>query len=261
MVNLAELLPEDFPNRDNLIERFPTAADLARSYQGAESEISASVRAPVESKDAKDWAAFYRKLGAPEEPDGYTVPSGDETFKSIVSALREPAQKAGLTTSQWDSLFGAASESMAERLGAVKDTQSEWAAAAKEKFGDEYGDKSALVDNAMADVIGDEAIVEALKTAGLNKNPAFMEAMIKVNEAQSDDTVPGGSGPGSTAPDFVGMAAKARELVKSGVLSDERHVDFEKSMGEFIAISQVLNENGFKGPDDEKLMPRWYPRA
>jgi hypothetical protein len=258
---LAELLPEDFPNRDHILKNCQTVTDLAKSYQEADRFINSSVRAPTQSKDSEDWAAFYRKLGAPETSEGYEIPGGDAAFQSIVEKLREPAQKAGLTKDQWDAVFGTASEAMTEEFKHLRDAQAGWKDAAKEKFGDEFADKLALVENTMVDVIGDEKIVESLKAAGLGSNPAFMEAMIAVNEARSDDTIPQGSGGSKSGPDFMGLAAEVREMMKTGVLNNERDPGFEPAMGRFIAISQILDEGGFEGPDDPKLMPSWYPSA
>jgi hypothetical protein len=261
--DLDSILPADFPNRQHLIDRIGTVEKLAKGFQEADSFINSSVRAPVQSKDPEDWAAFYRKLGAPAEVEGYQVPGGDATFQAIVGKLREPARKAGLTTDQWNALFGSAATEMESELAGIKDVQANWKNEAKSKYGDDFQDKAALAETTMAEIIGDEKIVDSLKVAGLHQNPAFMEAMLKVSEARQDDTAPSGTGGGDSAPDYMGMALKAREMVKSGVLSDERHVDFEKSMGEFIAISQVLDAapEGFRGPDDPRLMPQWYPKA
>jgi len=260
MTNLADLLPEDFPNRESLVEQFGTVDKLAKSYQEARSAISSSVRAPITSEDPGEWAKFYRKLGAPEEAEAYTVPGGDERFKALVEQLRGPAKDAGLTTKQWDQIFGKAAEAYSADLERVASVQETWLSEAKKKWGNDFDAKKEIAESTLEDVFPDEKVVEGLKAAGLHLNPAFMEGLLTLNEARSDDSVPGGTGGANLGPDYMGIAAEIRKLMAEGVYSDARHPQFEEAMGKFIAATKVLEEGGFEGPDDPRLMPSWYPK-
>ena len=71
----------------------------------------------------------------------------------------------------------------------------------------------------------------------------------------SVDVVPSCSGGGVLGFDPAGLASRARNLSKMGVIHNQRHPDYEDHFKEFMDIQQKLAEEGYEGMTDPRLQP------
>lgn len=249
---LEDVLPEDYPERKFLVEHFGTVGKLAEEYRNQKAFVQSTVRAPVHSKDPEDWRAFYRKLGAPESEDGYSVPDGDATFKAIAESMRTPALESGVLPDQWNRIIGKAGEKIGEITKQVQQAPGEWREEARQIYGDDLDAKIEIAEETFSRMVGDENVLSALKAAGVTQNTNFMKAMLDVNQNQQNDQIPAGGSP-EMGPDFMALAARCREISKTAEFNDRHHPDNEKLVTEFYHLSAQIRSGGFDGPADPKL--------
>lgn len=92
---------------------------------------------PADDAPAEEWAAYYQRLGRPEDPDGYELSAGDED-KELVEWYKAQAHNLGLPKKQAEQLFGAMMERrehaererdskvLRERDRVLQDLRQEW---------------------------------------------------------------------------------------------------------------------------------------
>lgn len=102
-------------NTDEPLDSIKESAreDVSETQESLDAEV---FEPPSESAGENAWAAFYRKLGAPADPDSYATPK-DVSMENEVS-VRRAAYKAGLSQRQYTSF-------VREAQTAVKEIQSE----------------------------------------------------------------------------------------------------------------------------------------
>lgn len=83
----ASQLPEELRTNEDAMKRlgkFPKIGDLAKSYTELESKLGNHVQLPGDTSTPEEVDAFFRKLGKPENVDGYEIPEEDRMeFRKI----------------------------------------------------------------------------------------------------------------------------------------------------------------------------------
>ena len=101
-----DLIPENFREEKSL-NNFNNMEDFVKSYLHAQKLVGAD-KIPVPNKHAtdEDWNEVFKRLGAPDTPDGYKYNFKDqEVDENSVKAFNETAHRLGLLPKQAEGLI------------------------------------------------------------------------------------------------------------------------------------------------------------
>lgn len=154
--------------------------DLSTKTRAAESLIGKSVQLPAADAKPEDILKVFRRLGAPDKPDGYTLSLPEGVAENVLDAdfgtkFKAAAVDAGLTPTQAKGIYDFIAKGTAEQLQAVVASQEEAAVKATENLTRAFGGpvesepfKGALqlVSRAI-NGLGGEKLANALKAKGI----------------------------------------------------------------------------------------------
>jgi hypothetical protein len=188
----AEQLPEDIRGNAELagrLAKFSKIGDLAKAYLEAEGKGAI----PGEGAAAEDVAAFWKKAGKPDTPEGYAF-AKEQGGAAIAAA----AHAANLTAGQAAALYQALTGQAGKQLEAVRAEQNrqmqETSAALQKEFGEAYPAKIQLLSRGLA--AAGPNVANLLAGAGLAGNAEIVKAMIAFGQMTGES----GSARGSVAP-------------------------------------------------------------
>lgn len=152
-------------------------------------------------KDAEATAAFYRKLGAPESPDGYEIalPEGaDESAEAFLGAMKGAFHEAGLSKRQAEAVAGKYQEIAAAEQARAQAAREAAAKAAADEF-NASPDRDAIKAQAQlarqAFNVSDEAIDQLEAAWGLAPALTFL-ADLAQKAGLAEDNFAQGQGTG-----------------------------------------------------------------
>lgn len=261
--SLQDLVPADSPGMDTVSKKgYKTAADVVKAYgELTRLHTGQKYKVPGKNMEDQDWRTFYSQMGAPEDPDGYSLPeAGDET-KKLLGELRETAFQNGLTKAQWEALSGKAAElqgsAEAQYMEALEKTQKEWQSEAEEKYGKGFAEALAKAERAYTNLFGtDSEIDKFLVQTKLKNHPSLIQAMMDVGERVSEDRTPGtkSEGGGVGGKDrALEVAARIKELNLGEELNNPHHPRKNLAMAELQKLHIELRDLGFEGANDPRL--------
>ncbi len=187
-------------------------ADVLVSYQHAERHIgrdpASLVAVPGPAASAKEWGAFYDRLGRPEGPEGY----GFEAIAGVETAddpaLAALAHELGLNPEQAGQLrerhYEAAARGMQDWAIGLRSDIRDVGQTLRAEWGTAYGERDRLAAGG-ADFVGLDAA--ALGRSGLMAGEAgvrLMRGLASLGEMLAEDKVAGSGGFGSSAAEARG---------------------------------------------------------
>jgi hypothetical protein len=150
----------------------------------------------VPGKDAKpeDVAAFWKRLGYPEKPEGYTLAT-DKSAKAFLAA----AHAARLTDEQASGLWKEVSQNQAQLLSSRQEAQRAELAATldglKKEYGEQFNYAVELFDRAVGNTgTKNSPLMNRLLQAGVLGDAAVIKAFIALGEANQESGSPRGGG-------------------------------------------------------------------
>lgn len=175
------------------------------SYRNLEKMLGAD-KIALPGKDAKpeDWAQVWNKLGRPEAPNQYKLPTveGVELDKAKVEAVSKMMHETGITQTQAERLFGWYAGDMKAALDAHKQSEEVRKTQATEALKGEWKDKfDAQLDLAKRafNTFADDKLKEFVSSSGLGDNPDFIRLMNKIGSGMMEDTAHGRAAQGGFA--------------------------------------------------------------
>ncbi len=176
------------------------------------------LRLPGEDAGDADWSEVHRRLGCPEDAEGYRFPDRDDADPAVDRMLAEEAHALGLTPRQAEALRDRHYEG-----GAQADERHEGAirrgiANVERSFSEEYG-AAAETELGYADsgirFLGGQDVPDlraVLDSAGLTGNVGLMKRLALLgHETSEDGALPGGgfgaSGGGGAADEIAQLRA------------------------------------------------------
>lgn len=257
-VTLEEVLPAGTPGLDHLKERqIDTVGKLLTSFQEARKKISAMVTMPDAETSAEDRTKFYRRLGAPETVEGYTLPEGVPASASLAAAT---ALDLGLTPNQFQTMVNTLHQSKA-LAGAGLAEVDEMLEKAKEGFkakleklyGSDAAGKRAQAERARKALLESHSdLDEFLKGTGLDEHPFLTELMVVVGEKVGEDKIAKtyASTTVDTGPKQTEVQ-KARDLCEDTAqipgFMDGSCEGYREKFVEFNKACEVIREAGYDG--------------
>jgi hypothetical protein len=243
-------LPEDIRAEPSLAN-IKTIPDLAKGYVSAQKMVGADkLLKPQQNWKPEQWSGFYRELGRPENPDGYSFKPGENHPKEVpidearLKEAKKALYDAGLTDKQASGVLQyyldttvrqyqtATQAAETAKQQAMIELKNEWGA----NYDANINTAKAVVQKFAA---GNQAFQDKIDEVG--NDPAFIKLFAAIGKAMLDDTAPG-QGPGL----IVGDAANAQaeigkrkmdpEFVKA--LSTKDHPGHAEAVQEWEALHQ-----------------------
>jgi len=262
MSGLNEHLPIDMDNRDNLLEKFESVKDLAKSYQELSQKLGSGTRVPNEDSTAEEWSEFHTKQGVPEGADGYITPEGFGEDQ-LMGDIRNVSHQNKVTLKQWEVLANAIVKNKESGDMARANEKSEaiegWKKTAARIYGEDLEKKSALAERALNHFINNnEDLKTIMEESGMGHHPAMMDFMVQMGEQMADDKTPSSETGLSSMGDSVGkLAERGRKLALLRSLRDSRDPEHEEVLKEFMDIQKKLDDAGYEGVTDPRLQSQW----
>jgi hypothetical protein len=173
---------------------FEKLDDLVKGYFEAQGKSDI----PGAGAKPEELAAFWRKLGHPEKPEGYTA-AKDPNALAFLSA----AHAARLTDEQAAALWKGVSETNDRQLAAVQEAQIAEIAATDAQLQKEYGDKYEYALEMFNRGMGNGALKSLILTAGLAGKPEIVKAFIALGESAQESGSPKSGEPPGKGKDFM----------------------------------------------------------
>lgn len=252
MASINEL--QDGPEKEALVKQFGGDADVmevAKGFLNAREKLSSTRRVAGPDASPEDRSKMYDYLGRPESADKYVLPEGPESLRPTLESLRNVAYDKGLTQDQFQALAIQAGAVSAEADTKLRDAKKAWEAKVREKHGDSADTKLAAAQHQFDQILASDPEAGAvIKQFGLDKHPAIVDLLLKVNNAVNDDSTPGAgisppadtSGPTPEALYKEGMEVMRSEAYKKG----SRHPENSLAAGRVTEILIQLQNMGFK---------------
>jgi hypothetical protein len=262
--DILENLPEELRTNETL-NNFNDVGALAKSYVEARSMLGNAIRIPSEDAGEEDRArfleklvnnapelmvkpdlsepeqseAFYKTIGRPDDPAGYTKPENVKLDTEVENELRNVLHAAGLSDAQFQKVLGAFSEREAQRQELVKASMEEATGDLKGKWGVTFEDRV----NAAQKI--NEEFYPGRDFASVS--PAEIESLYRVHESMTGKAAPAAqqeSAPSGMTPQEA--KERAEEIMRkvhdrsSNLSHDERMTLINKRM-------RILQEAGVVG--------------
>jgi len=180
-----------------------------KAYVHAERQLDKGFGVPGANAQPGDWAAYYKRIGAPEDAKGYAPamegfapPEGLPWQENLVPEMMEKFKERGLLPHQARGLLDdyaavqQASYAKMQEQVAAKDAQLQEAIA--EKYGDGYPAAQEQAKTAFRDLFGNRAdeIADLRLADGtkLGNHPAYFDAFAKIGKNVQQHDIVGNKG-------------------------------------------------------------------
>ena len=250
-------LPDDI-KADPSLESFKDVSSLAKSFIATKSMVGAdTVKVPGKNATDAERNAFYAKLGRPEKPEGYILPTEGmpENFKADegrLASMREAAHRAGISDQQFAALARADATFLAEQMGQFEQgqtaTREQNVNALKREWGKAFDQNLALAKRAVTFSGGDE-LAKVLDESGFGNHPAVIKAMAKMGRMIADDEVIGGGrsasmvlSPAEANSRIMGLYADDKFMAAYRSKHHAGHEEAVKKMRELAEMADVETE-------------------
>jgi hypothetical protein len=200
--NWKDFIPEDLKDRSEW-NNIKDVSDLYKNYINAQQTISKSVRLPDATSTPEDVAAFYSKLGKPQDKTDYKFEYKPAKENYVYnqdsfdfSVFQDIADKANLTADQYKALASAYldinnenyinyNKSLADKAAQeLKDAEGKLKAA----WGQQYNSNINAITEKVKKLYP-ESTLTRMQNAGLFRDPEFLEAHLKLTKMMTGDTV------------------------------------------------------------------------
>lgn len=207
-------LPKELQAHETLT-KFKAIGDVGKSYIELEGKLGKAIVPPEEGATDEEWRAYYKKLGAPEKPENYTLDASvvpKELYsKEMEQSFRQWAFDEGLSQKQAASLFGKYNEfTMAAVKG--KDTaerlQKETVLnSLKEEWGPSYKENLSYMERAFS-TFGNPKIAKAVDRIG--NDPDVIKMFVNIGKQLREGPIlsSNSSGQGRKSPEEVLYGSK-----------------------------------------------------
>ena len=198
--NWRDSLPDDLKEAGSLSD-IPDVPTLAKAFIDTKAMVGADkVVLPAKDAGEEAWGPVWEKLGRPESPEGYEVPTENmpETMAVDPEGLKDffkEAHSMGLNKQQAAALV----RFQAKAIDAAQAKQTEAYEADKEgatnelrkEFGSAYEQNMTMAREAVKKFGGDE-LFAYLNETGLGNDPRLVKAFASIGKAIAEDEVIGG---------------------------------------------------------------------
>jgi len=245
--NFKDLIPENFREEKSL-NNFNNMEDFVKSYLHAQKLVGAD-KIPVPNKHAtdEDWNEVFKRLGAPDTPDGYKYNFKDqEVDENSVKAFNETAHRLGLLPKQAEGLIKFYNELNQNQSQSLEEqaaqAQMVTEAELKKEFGPQYAKRLDQAKKLAVNSLGEDFLNDTILKDGsrLGDNLKVIKAFSELADKLSEDPIIQGDGSQyMTAKD---IEKEITELTQEGsAYWSKTHPNHRKSVEEVLKLREMLN--------------------
>ena len=245
--NFQDLIPESFKEEKSL-SNFNNMEDFVKSYLHAQKLVGAD-KIPVPNKHAtdEDWNEVFKRLGAPDTPDGYKYNFKDqEVDENSVKAFNETAHRLGLLPKQAEGLIKFYNELNQNQSQSLEEqaaqAQMVTEAELKKEFGPQYAKRLDQAKKLAVNSLGEDFLNDTILKDGsrLGDNLTVIKAFSDLADKLSEDPIIQGDGSQyMTAKD---IEKEITELTQEGsAYWNKTHPNHRKSVEEVLKLREMLN--------------------
>ena len=245
--NFKDLIPESFREEKSL-NNFNNMEDFVKSYLHAQKLVGAD-KIPVPNKHAtdEDWNEVFKRLGAPDTPDGYKYNFKDqEVDENSVKAFNETAHRLGLLPKQAEGLIKFYNELNQNQSQSLEEqaaqAQMNTEAELKKEFGPQYSKRLDQAKKLAVNSLGEDFLNDTILKDGsrLGDNLTVIKAFSELADKLSEDPIIQGDGSQyMTAKD---IEKEITELTQEGsAYWNKTHPNHRKSVEEVLKLREMLN--------------------
>ena len=246
-VNFKDSIPEQYREEKSL-ENINSMDDLLKGYVHAQKLVGTN-KIPVPNKHAtdEDWNEVFKRLGAPDTPEGYQYNIKDQEMDSQqISEFNKTAHKLGLLPKQAEGLV----KFYNEMNGNIASSQEEAAAQAqlnvetelKKEFGPQYNKRLDQAKRLAVNSLGQDFLENTYLKDGsrLGDNLQVIKAFSDLaNKLSEDEIVKGDGSEYMTAKD---IEKEINELTQEGsAYWSKTHPNHQKAVQEVLKLRELLN--------------------
>lgn len=245
--NFKDLIPENFREEKSL-NNFNNMEDFVKSYLHAQKLVGAD-KIPVPNKHAtdEDWNEVFKKLGAPDTPEGYKYDfKGEEMDEGSVRQFNQTAHRLGLLPKQAEGLIKFYNEMNATQASNLEEqaaqAQMNVEQELKKEFGPQYSKRLDQAKRLAVNSLGQEFLENTYLKDGsrLGDNLNVIKAFSDLADKLSEDPIIQGDGSSyMTAND---IEKEIDELTQEGsAYWNKSHPNHQKSVEEVLKLREMLN--------------------
>jgi len=245
-VNFKDSIPEEYKEEKSL-ENINSMDDLVKSYLHAQ-KLVGSNKIPVPNKHAteEDWNEVFKRLGAPDSPEGYKYNLKDQEMDTgQLQQFNQTAHKLGLLPKQAEGLI----KFYNELNGNIAANQEDQAAQAqlntevelKKEYGPQYSKRLDQAKKLAVSTLGQDFLENTFLKDGsrLGDNLSVIRAFSNLADKLSEDEIIKGDGTGyMTAKE---IEKEIDELTQEGSpYWNKTHPNHQKNIQEVLKLREML---------------------
>ena len=245
--NFKDLIPEGF-KEEKALDNFNNMEDFVKSYLHAQKLVGAD-KIPVPNKHAteEDWNEVFKRLGAPDTPDGYKYNIKDQELdQTQVKEFNKAAHQLGLLPKQAEGLIKFYNEmngnNAASEEEAAAQAQLQTETELKKEYGPQFAKRLDQAKKLAVNSLGSEFLENTYLKDGsrLGDNIKVIKAFSELADKLSEDEIIKGDGSDyMTAKD---IEKEINELTQEGsAYWSKTHPNHNKAVQEVLKLREMLN--------------------
>src|SRR5210317_1735470 len=245
--NFKDLIPEGF-KEEKALDNFNNMEDFVKSYLHAQKLVGAD-KIPVPNKHAteEDWNEVFKKLGAPDTPDGYKYNIKDQELdQTQVKEFNKAAHQLGLLPKQAEGLIKFYNEmngnNAASQEEAAAQAQLQTETELKKEYGPQFSKRLDQAKKLAVNSLGSDFLENTYLKDGsrLGDNIKVIKAFSDLADKLSEDEIIKGDGSEyMTAKD---IEKEINELTQEGsAYWIKTHPNHNKAVQEVLKLREMLN--------------------
>ena len=247
-VDFQSLIPEAYKEEKSL-QNFSNMDDFVKSYLHSQKLVgSEKINVPNKYATDQDWKEVYKKLGTPENADGYKydLPEDHRIEDDVLKNFSNEAVKLGLLPHQANGIMkyynDLIDKGMNDQTAQMKVSQEESEKELRKEYGATFDRQIQSAKNLAHSTLGKEFVTDTLLQDGsrLGDNPQVIKAFVSLANKLSEDTmVKGDNIPYLTVPEINKQIASLQQ--EGSAYWDKRNPAHTEAVEEVAALIRKKN--------------------
>ena len=247
-IDFKTLIPEAYKEEKSL-QNFSNMDDFVKSYLHSQKLVGADkIAVPNKYATDEDWKEVYKKLGTPENADGYKydLPEDHRIEDDVLKNFSNEAVKLGLLPHQAQGIMkyynDVINKGMDDQTAQMKIAQEESEKELRKEYGATFDRQIQSAKNLAHATLGKEFINDTLLKDGsrLGDNPKVIKAFVSLANKLSEDTmVKGDQLPYLTVPEINKQIATLQQ--EGSAYWDKRNPGHADAVEEVAALIRKKN--------------------
>lgn len=229
-----------------LINKWESLNDFAKTHLNAQKLIGADkIAIPGKAATDEEWQNVYQRLGAPEDPQQYSLERADVFDENTFEAFRNTAYEVGLSNKQAEKISNyfenqvrEGQEVLAQR---AEEARFNGEQELRQEFGQNFEKKLAQAQSAARTVIGDTEVFDEIQLADgrkLGDHPAIIRTFSRMAEMLGEDGLVG-------EPTEVVMSSQDAQKLIQEHMQPNTPFTVAGHPGHDAAVAEVLRLRGY----------------